>query len=155
MFMPRTRLGVIVHFAKRTYLTISYKPRMAIRHDDFKGRTDLRPFCLHKKKRRFGQAEPLTSPRVGSVPSHLQAFILALSPIKFIPSLGRYALSLRVCKCRDPREAISRHFLLSQFRVLLQGEVSQRSPECQNHAGLAWTKTKLARVIGGKKRSGS
>lgn len=51
---------------------------------------------LHKKKRRFGQAEPLTSPRDESVPSHLQAFILALSPIKFIPSPERYALSPRV-----------------------------------------------------------
>lgn len=58
---------------------------MAIRHE-VKGRTDWRPFLLHKKKRGFGQAEPSTSSRAGMVQSHLQAFILALSPVEFVPS---------------------------------------------------------------------
>lgn len=105
MLMPRTRLGVIAHLAKKPYLTISEKPRMAIR-DDFKGRTDWRSFLLHKIKRRFGQAEPLTSSRL-----ERRSYICRCSSWRCLQSssshLGAVCAVSRVLQCRDPREATS------------------------------------------------
>lgn len=98
---------------------------MAIRHD-FKGRTDLRAFLLHKKKRRFGQAEPLTSPRAGTVQSHPQAFILALSPVKFIPSRG----GMRCLTNSATSRPTPTWDIFESGSAFLQAEVCQTGPEC-------------------------
>ena len=104
---------------------------MAIHHD-CKERTDWRPGLLHKKKRRFRQAEPLALSKVGSMQSCLQALSAKLTPVMFIPSRNRYALSL-IFRSLETHARNQAEIISSQLLLLLRAAGCLKPDEASKH----------------------